>query len=303
MFVTKYIENNHPSFLIIPFQKEDIEKNYELNIKYSFNLKERLQELYPDKFIKLTSSGRKALELALNSISETGNKDVLIQTTSDNFYISSCVTKTIEKKNRWHRSNEKKNDVILINHEFGYADNRILSYKESKNLIEDCAFAFASKFETKKKCGTIGQYSIFSLSKFFPIQVGGILLSDKPIKYEEDKKIEEYISNVVGYYFNEIEKWIEQRYLIYDYYNKVFKQLNCKEYFSKNENNVPGVYLFKLPKNINADLLKEYYQQRGVQCSVFYKEQAFYLPLNQFTKKWHVDFFAELLVDFSKRKL
>lgn len=188
-------------------------------------------------------------------------------------------------------------DILLANHEFGYTDNRLLS-KNGINLIEDCAFAFASRFENEKYCGTVAPYSIFSFSKFFPIQIGGFLLSDKPIDYKEDLAIEKYINNVVGYYFNEIEEWTKQRLSIYNYYSEVFRQLNCKNYFSNSEYDVPGVYLFRLPDSIDTQLLKEYYQQRGVQCSVFYKEQAFYLPLHQFTKKWHIDFFAELLNDF-----
>lgn len=301
MFVTDFIENNHPAFLIIPFRKEDIAKNYLINSKYNFDLKKRLEELYPNKFVTLTFSGRKALELALNNISVTGSQNVLIQTTSDNFYISSCVTKTIEKKNQWTRKTTDY-DILMVNHEFGYTDNRIQGFNNDKTLIEDCAFAFASKFKNKTRCGSIAQYSVFSFSKFFPIQIGGFLLSDKPIEHKEDKKVEEYISNVVGYYFNEIESWVEYRHSINDYYNKVFSQLGCEEYFSKDDYNVPGVYLFKLPEAINVDLLKAYYLQRGVQCSVFYKEQAFYLPLNQFTKKWHIDFFAEIFIEFNNRK-
>lgn len=297
-FISKHIDNNHPAFLIIPFRIEDIYINAELNRKYNFDLQRKFQERYPSKYITITSSARKALELVLHQKSGN-NQEICIQTTSDNFYISGCVTKTIEQKGSWHRSRKDKYDILLVNHEFGYADNRALLFKEDF-WIEDCAFSFNSRYSNGIRCGALAPYSLFSLSKFFPIQAGGVLVSNKPMESNEDVDTLNYINNVVGYYFDKIEQWSEARRLMYQYYCKVFNQIGCQGYFPTTHNDVPGVFLFRTPENMDLVALKEYYWKRGIQCSVFYREQAFYLPLNQFTEEWHVDYFADLFVNFTK---
>lgn len=299
-FLTDYTENNHPAFLIIPFRTEDILRNAELSRRYTFDLKGKLEELYPGKYITLTSNGRKALELALEqNPQKSNNQNIFIQTTSDNLYISSCVTKVIEKKNSWHRRKDGDCDSILINHEFGYTDGR--AQRISKNFwIEDCAFSFNSKYDNGERCGSYGSCSVFSFSKFFPIQFGGFLTSNHPVKYLEDRQIIKYVSNVVGFYLNEIEHWSTYRREIYNYYMEVFSQLGCSQYLKLRPNDVPGVFLFRTPIDLNLQLLKEYYWKRGIQCSVFYGEQAFYLPLNQFTEKKHIDYFADIFNLFLK---
>lgn len=303
-FLVDHLENNHPSFLIIPFGKEDISKNALLNRKYNFDLKAKLQERFPNKFITITTGARKSLDLILNHYRDKVKRPlkVDIKTTSDNFYISSCVTSTIEKSDKWHREVSLDFDLCLRNHEFGYMDNRILNSKLClENVIEDCAFAFNSNYNTGVKAGSIAPYSIFSFSKFFPIQFGGFLVSDDPIENDEDPTFLAYVENVVGYYFDRIEEWSEARTKIRDYYNSIFKECGCSSFFPSTKNDIPGVFLFNLPEGVNPIILKKYYWERGVQCSVFYGKQAFFLPLHQFTNRLQVEYFAEIFKSFLKR--
>jgi len=301
-YLLSFTENNHPSFLLIPFRNEDIFNNSQINTKYNFNLVKMLQDRYPDKYVTLTSSGRHALKLVLEDImNKIKYSEVSIKTTSDKKYISSCVTDMIEKLNlRWTRKHHNSHKVSLFNHEFGYVDESLnnRNHKNSFN-IEDCAFSFDSKYNDNSLCGTKSQYAIFSLSKFFPIQIGGFLLSDTPIDNKlDDPKTIRYISNVVGYYFNMIDEWSESRLILKQYYIETFGNLNIKNYFEYNSNDVPGVFLFQVGENVNLPLLKKYFWKRGVQCSVFYGENAFFLPLNQFTTKRHIDYYYELYLNF-----
>lgn len=301
--LVKQIENNHPSFLIIPFEKEDIFNNETICKKYSFDLKKKLQDRYPNKYITITSSGRKALKLILNHLNEKKkNDDVTILTTSGNKYISSCLTDTISNlKLNWNRKVNEETDIIIHNHEFGYVNNKITSIPKeiNSNLIEDCAFSFASKYSDGNLCGNFAPYAIFSFPKFFPIQVGGFLISDEKIdNNEDDPNVINYINNVIGYYFENIEKWTQYRLELKKYYNEVFKQKNMNSYYEYNNNHIPGVFLFNINHDINLQELKEYYWKRGIQCSVFYGKNAFYLPLNQKIKRKHVDYFYELFLEF-----
>tara|TARA_B100000678_G_scaffold286678_1_gene291823 strand:- start:956 stop:1900 length:945 start_codon:yes stop_codon:yes gene_type:complete len=300
-FVTKYIDNNHPAFLIIPFRADDIFHNAEIHRKHSFDLRGMMEERYPGKKVVITSGARRALHLALEQYRQelSSPLSVRIQTTSDNFYISSCVTKTIEAQNKWHRDRTDSGDVLVANHEFGYPDNRLQDAPASPEyLIEDCAFSFNSYFSDGTRCGSIGKYALISFSKFFPIQLGGCLVADQEFPNDEDPEMIHYVENVVGYYFNSIEEWTEIRKVRQEYFNQVFTQLGCVPFFESYSGSVPGVYLFRLPEGVDKQKLKAFYWERGVQCSAFYGEEAFFLPLNQFTTTSHIDLFADIFQSY-----
>ncbi len=300
-YVTEYIENNHPSFLLIPFRSEDIFINREINRQGANNVRRLLQQRHPNKHITITSGARRSLALALQQINKKKGvaNNVNIKTTSDNFYISGCVTKTIEQTNTWAREAIDTDDIKLVNHEFGFSDNSVLQAKNAL-LIEDCAFSFNSKLEDGSLCGSKGTYSLYSFSKFFPIQLGGYLVSDEPIENDENPEMLKYVENVVGHYFQNIEEWSAVRLKNHQYYNEVFSELGCTPVFEANDKNIPGVYLFNLPKGVDGQKLKEYYWSRGVQSSVFYGRDAFFLPLNHFTSFSHIDFFADLFYAFER---
>ncbi len=287
--------------MIIPFRADDIFQNAEIHRKYSFDLKGMMEERYPGKKVLITSGARRALYLALEQYHKdhSSSLSVKIQTTSDNFYISSCVTKTIEIKNKWHRDVAEPEDVLVANHEFGYPDNRLLEENtDAEYLIEDCAFAFNSKFSNNSRCGSIGKYALMSFSKFFPVQIGGCLISGQELHNDEDAEMIRYVENVVGYYFSKIEEWTEVRKARKEYFNQVFTQLGCSPFYENYNGSVPGVYLFRLPKGVDKQKLKEFYWERGIQCSAFYGQEAFFLPLNQFTTTSHIDFFGDIFQSY-----
>ena len=106
---------------------------------------------------------------------------VTILTTSGNFYISSCVTEEIEKFCQWNREITPETKVILVNHEFGTI------YPDMKNLvslgipiIEDCCPSFFSQ-DNDNKAGRYGDFAVYSFSKIFPIQFGGLLVNNNKL--------------------------------------------------------------------------------------------------------------------------
>jgi hypothetical protein len=282
--------------------REQLHINSEINRNYNFNLKELIEERFPGKHVTITSSARKALDLILNYERRNGMPNsVYIETTSSNLYISGCVTRTIDAMDDWSRDIHENQNLQLFNHEFGYVDNCVKREKSGKKLIEDCAYAFNSKFEDGELAGSLGDYAILSLSKFFPIQIGGVLLSNEAIPNNEKAEDINYISNVVGYYWDKIEYWSEKRLCLFEYYKKVFSTFGCKPFFKSSKNNIPGVFLFNLPNGIDQNKLKEFYWKKGVQCSAFYGTNAFYLPLNQTISERDVDYFGDLYKTFLSR--
>ena len=64
---------------------------------------------------------------------------------------------------------------------------------------------------------------------------------------------------------------------------------------------VPGVFMFKVKKN-NTDLakMKEYLYAHGVQSSVFYGEQSFFIPVHQNLQQEDLDYFIQVIHHFFK---
>ena len=48
---------------------------------------------------------------------------------------------------------------------------------------------------------------------------------------------------------------------------------------------MPGVCLFSVPGKKDLIAMKDYLWARGIQCSVFYGEQAFFVPVHNFLEK------------------
>lgn len=91
-----------------------------------------------------------------------------------------------------------KNDVaaVLFIHYFGFPFKgvealKILSKKHKFYLIEDCAHSLGGKYK-RNYLGLIGDISVFSLRKFYPIPHGGALIINNPkIRTPKPTKISE----------------------------------------------------------------------------------------------------------------
>ena len=105
-----------PAYRISPFQTEYVAFNAALP-------KDDFASVYFDnRFGKdnwsYTCNGREAIHLALEQYQLQPTDLVTILTTSENFYISSCVTKTIEIFCQWNREILPETKIIFVNHEF-----------------------------------------------------------------------------------------------------------------------------------------------------------------------------------------
>jgi len=124
-------------------------------------------------------NGKAAIQSILSQLNLSAEDEVFVTNSTDSTYVSSCVTCTIFNHCKPSRVLTDKTRVIFIIHEHGIAHSLTASLKhEAANrnipLIEDCAHSYGTTFN-KMPTGTFGDYSIFSLSKVFPIPEGGIL--------------------------------------------------------------------------------------------------------------------------------
>ena len=283
-----------PSYTISPFStrnicdtRHDIIQNTD-----DYNIENYFLNRFTGRNISLTNNGRSALEKALILLKLLPDDVVTIYTTTNNLYISSCVTSTIEKFCKWSRKVEKKTKVILVNHEFGFCDQNMKRYASlGYPIIEDFAHSFISD-TNNHDAGLYSNFLIFSLPKFFPMQIGGTLVYDASYNnsFNIENEVEIYIRRSTSYYLKSINEIKEKRLINYKYYTELFSTLSLTPYFQLQENDCPSVFCFKLPSYVNLQNMKVFLNANGIESSIFYGKEAYFVPCHQNLEKCDIDY-------------
>lgn len=131
-------------------------------------------------------NGKQALKNILLSLHLDRDDVVTILTTTNEVYVSSCVSLTCFNICTISRKIQDKTRVVIIIHEHGYIypDTDILCENlQSKGIItiEDCAHIAGTPDSNSAPVGSYGDYAIFSLPKIFPLSHGGLALTDRSI--------------------------------------------------------------------------------------------------------------------------
>ena len=303
MFVLQPDPYSLPCYRIGPFQTRDLSINHCL--PDSDLIDTYIKERFGDKDYAYTINGRKAINIALGLCNLEKNDVVSILTTTGNFYISGCVTDEIGKYCKWSREMMPETKVILVNHEFGYPYKELRKLKNyNLPIIEDCAHSFFSRDEDDST-GNVGDFVIYSFPKMFPLQIGGLLVSNIPGTLEKKNQISEdelrHVKNVLSSQINLRENIIRDRISNYRYLRDKFESLGLTERFHLDKGVVPGVFMFKTDgHNIDLPELKKYFYAHGVQCSVFYGEEAFFIPVHQALGEQDMEYFYEVIKSFIK---
>jgi hypothetical protein len=295
-----------PCYRIGPFQTRDLSINNCL--PDSDLIDDYFNERFIDKEYIYTENGRNAINIALRSFDLQKDDLVTILTTSGNFYISGCVTKEIEKFCQWSRKIEPETKVIFVNHEFGipYPDLRKLK-DHNLPIIEDCAGSFFSH-DTNNTIGELGDFIIYSFPKMFSLQIGGLLVSTIPGRLKKSDQINferlRHIKNVLSYHINNKDDIIHQRISNYKFLKDIFESLGFTERFQVDKGIVPGVFMFRTEK-LKLDLpeLKQYFYAHGVQCSIFYGEESFFIPVHQSLQEHDMLYFFEVIKSFINKAM
>ncbi len=117
---------------------------------------------------------------------ELSRDDVVsIITTTDQQYVSSCLTITAFNHATVSRKLLPKTKVAIVVHEHGYVRQDIKNYIDALRskgifIIEDCAHVFGS-IDGGFTPGTLGDVAIFSLPKVLPVRFGGVLLANSEV--------------------------------------------------------------------------------------------------------------------------
>ncbi len=249
--------------------------------------------------VTITESATSALDIILESLCLQSGDEVWIVTTSGNSYISGCVTRTIEKYCRWSRQQSNATAVVLVNHEFGFVYRDLQALKAlGLPIIEDAAYSMYSELNGVQP-GSLNDYAIFSMAKMFPMQAGGLLFSSKEIHFKNTLSEEalKYYKSCFGFYHQHKAQIIKARKEVYQQMSDAFSSAGFLPRFEPEAGEVPGAFLFKAEGH-DLEGLKHFLQTEGIECSVFYGEEAFYLPCHQNMTRGHIDYLLTLVKDF-----
>lgn len=255
---------------------------------------------------QLTRNGREAIALALAHYKLKPSDQVSILTTSGNFYISGCVTAEIEKVCRWNRELNEETKLIFVNHEFGTVHPEMAALKATGlPIIEDCCTTFYSQ-DAAGKVGRYGDFALYSFPKFFPFQIGGLLVNNQKQVVGESALSAaeaEYLQKALGHYLSEEERLLVRRRFVYQYQCEAFARLGFEPFFDYAENQLPSVLMLANQGRVkDLPALKEWLWQHGIQSSVFYGEDAFYLPSHQNLSTADVKYFCSVLSHYLEHK-
>ncbi|AZA81732.1 hypothetical protein C1637_03910 [Chryseobacterium lactis] len=287
-----------PSFFISPFSTADLERNDAImkNPNVSDDSLKEYNAFFGEHEYCL--SGKEAIFNALDHYNLKKDDQVLILTTTSNLYISSCVTKEIEKFCGWSREKTDNTKLIFIIHEFGKVFHDMETIKNyNLPIIEDCAMSMFSSDE-KELIGQYGDFTIYSLPKFFPIQFGGILkVNCKNYSINKNKAYQNHLQKVTLHYFEDSENIKKKRKDNNNYLILELCKLGFTPYFDYSERETPSVCMFT---NNGHDLpkLKVFLQRNGIECSIFYGKDAFFIPVNQALGKFEMDYIINLITFF-----
>jgi hypothetical protein len=281
-----------------------------MSINHNLPASDLIDEYFNERFLGndyiYTENGRKAINIALQFYELKTNDVVTIVTTSGNFYISGCVTKEIEKFCKWSRNIEDSTKLIFVNHEFGHPYTDLKQLKKYKlPIIEDCAGSFFSK-DRKNEIGNIGDFVVYSFPKMFPLQIGGLLVCNLPERLEKVNQIPlerlRHVKNVLSNHIKNKEKIIQDRINNYYFLKDKFESLGFLERFQLDSGIVPGVFMFRnISMKFSLPDLKKYFYAHGIQCSVFYGEESFYIPVHQALDEYDMLYFHEVMKSFLQR--
>jgi len=291
-----------PAYSISPFSRHESVANSHLSGKSALHT--YLGRRFNGKSWYLTLNARSAIGEILKHLGIRKEENVAIFTTSDNAYISGCVTREIECHCGWRRGVDSSTKVILVNHEFGFPREKITQLKAyGIPIIEDLAHSFFSD-NSDRTAGTIGDFLVFSFPKMFPVQMGGLLVAREPIAQDAplDQATEDYLCGVVGHHVHQEDKIRERRRANHAYLEARFGELGCTSRFKLEPFHVPGVFMFRMDRGFDLESLKSFFQANGVESSVFYPENTFFIPVHQELKPFDLDYFFTLASVFVEGK-
>ncbi|SDQ16355.1 DegT/DnrJ/EryC1/StrS aminotransferase family protein [Paraburkholderia fungorum] len=291
-----------PSYRISPFCTADIADN--LRLEPASTASTSLDARFAGRKWCFTECGKEGIALALAALQLASDDCVTILTTSGNRYISGCVTREIEQVCKWSRKIEDSTAAIFVNHEFGYPYRDLAGLRDyGVPIIEDACHSYLAD-TPGGDMGRVGDFIVFSLPKVYPLQMGGLLSYDA--RYEIQSRVgageplERHLSTVLSHTMPRLDDIRHARRRHHDQLAQRFARLGCAPRFDLLDNDVPGAFLFTTPAGTDLAAMKRHGWRHGIECSVFYGEDAFFIPVHERLRDADLDYFYTVFARFLK---
>ncbi len=299
MFIVNPDPYSTPSYRIGTFVTSSIARNTKIENNWVDFATSYFNHRFGENNWLVTKNGREAMAMAMEELNLESTRNISILTPSHNLYISGCVTSTLSRYCNWDRKASEQTSAYFVNHEFGYLYKDIAELvKTGLPVIEDCCTTFFSQDEDNK-IGLHGNYSLFSFPKFFSIQIGGLLVgkgvgSNRNLLNKVSLTNDEinYILKVVGFELREENNILQKRNELHQYASSAFESMGFSLRFPNEPGVVPSLLLLN-NHQIIKDLpsFKNYLYAQGIQNSVFYGEDAFFIPCHHYLSEADIDYF------------
>lgn len=263
----------------------------------SVNTDEELSKKFNGRPFTYFPRGKHAIFAILKHLGLQGDDEIFITTTTGSPYLSIDVSITVEAVCKWSRYLKDSTKAIFVIHEFGFVHPEILNLqamcRERKiSLIEDCAYAWQSG-----KAGSYGDYVIYSLPNFFPVQYGGILVGahfeDRYIWdnfYCLDAGKREIVRKQLSSYIKGADGAVQKRIDNYAYLEMLFANEGHHPFFDLKKGETPAVFMLKTKNEEKMKDIAARMRYFGIECGVFYHNNAVWLPVHQNLSKGHLDY-------------
>ncbi|MFN6037530.1 MAG: DegT/DnrJ/EryC1/StrS family aminotransferase [Bacteroidota bacterium] len=285
----------------LPF--EHFNANFKPLQAYNYGLVESFfNKVFNKNHTVITKNGREAISIILKSLCLQFKDEIYITTTFDFPNVSSCVTSTIFNYCKPSRVLSSDTKAIFVIHEFGVPHPHLLQLKNTAlnlgiPLIEDCAHTFLS--ESKGiHVGKVGDYTLTSLSKFFPVNKGGILSANSEIS-RPCQPLTIYDLQILEHEIKNIDTAKEKRRL----YSKIYKEnlfhgeALLNDYL--NDDIVPWFFPVRF---IDSSDLIEYLNRVRIDAGIWHGTNLVVLPLHQFITEEEVLSICKLINDYYAKK-
>ena len=249
-----------------------------------------------------TYSGKSAIEIAIESLNLGKSSTIGVVTTSGNSYVSNCVTTTISKYCEWVIFDiNQKVDCLIVIHEFGFLVD-LASMNDLRKLdvpiINDFAYSFLSLFMSGRK-DFENEINLTSFPKSFNINFGGLIHLPDSRKKRDDREIRNQIIKNLGNQVNSmgVKENISRRMNNREYYENELKSYGYNVIWNYSEI-CPGVCMISPGKPINLQLMKTFLQRNGIESSVFYGRDAFFVPVHNLMTKRELEYVSYMIGAF-----
>ncbi len=295
-----------PTYRIGAFVTSSIARNAKIELTWAEYAQQYFNERFGENNWLVTKNGREAMSMAMEELNLESTQNISILTPSHNLYISGCVTSTLSKYCNWDRKASEQSAAYFVNHEFGYLYKDIAALVGSGlPVIEDCCTTFFSQ-DDHHKIGLYGNYSVYSFPKFFSIQIGGLLVgkgvgSNQNLVNNVSLTKDEinYVLKVVGFELKEVKSILQKRNELHQYASAAFESLGFSLRFPGEAGEVPSLLLLNNHQTIkDLPSFKNYLYAQGIQNSVFYGEDAFFIPCHHYLSEADIDYFKFVTEQF-----